>query len=61
MALFLRYGERKYYEYEKEYPIIFEDYDRPVVSRNGKLMMCIGGFKDAVVNHKETILEFLGV
>jgi hypothetical protein len=25
------------------------------------LMMCIGGFKDAVVNHKETILEFLGV
>ena len=46
---------------QKEYPIIFEDYDRPVVSRNGKLMMCIGGFKDAVVNHKETILEFLGV
>jgi len=46
---------------QKEYPIIFEDYDTPVVSRNGKLMMCIGGFKDAVVNHKETILEFLGV
>ena len=44
-----------------EHPLIFEDYDRPVVSRNGKLMMCIGGFKDAVVNHKETILEFLGV
>jgi hypothetical protein len=32
-----------------------------VVSRNGKLMMCIGGFKDAVVNHKDTILEFLGL
>ena len=45
---------------QKEYPIIFEDYDTPVVSRNGKLMMCIGGFKDAVVNHKETILKFLG-
>ena len=45
---------------QKEYPIIFEDYDTPVVSRNGKLMMCIGGFKDAVVNYKETILEFLG-
>lgn len=46
---------------QDEHPLIFEDYDRPVVSRNGKLMMCIGGFKDAVVNHKETILEFLGV
>ena len=46
---------------QKEYPIIFEDYDTPVVSRNGKLMMCIGGFKDAVVNHKDTILEFLGL
>lgn len=53
-GLFVKIGQ-------KEYPIIFEDYDRPVVSRNGKLMMCIGGFKDAVVNHKETILEFLGV
>ena len=46
---------------QKEYPIIFEDYDTPVVSKNGKLMMCINGFKDAVVNHKKTILEFLGL
>ncbi|MBR4388530.1 MAG: SIR2 family protein [Prevotella sp.] len=46
---------------QKEYPIIFEDYYTPVVSRNGKLMMYIGGFKDAVVNHKETILGVLGV
>ncbi len=46
---------------QKEYPIIFEDYNTPLVSKNGKLMMCIGGFKDAVVNHKETILGFLGV
>ena len=53
-GLFVKIGQ-------KEYPIIFEGYDRLVVSRNGKLMMCIGGFKDAVVNHKETILEFLGV
>lgn len=45
---------------QKEYPIVFEDYDTPFVSRNGKLMMCIDGFKDAVVNHKETILGFLG-
>ena len=26
---------------------------------NKQLMMCINGFKDAVVNHKETILKFL--
>lgn len=45
---------------QKEYPIIFEDYDTPLVSRNGKLLMCIGGFKDAVVNHMDTIMEFLG-
>ena len=46
---------------QKEYPIVVEEYGEPMVSRNEKLMMCIGGFKDAVVNHKETILEFLGV
>ena len=51
-GLFVKIGQ-------KEYPIIFEDYSIPVVSGNGKLMMCINGFKDAVVNHKETILEFL--
>ena len=44
---------------QDEHPLIFEDYNIPVVSKNGKLMMCINGFKDAVVNHKETILEFL--
>ena len=46
---------------QKAYPIVVEEYGEPMVSRNGKLMMCIGGFMDAVVNHKETILEFLGV
>ena len=46
---------------QKAYPIVGEEYGEPMVSRNGKLMMCIGGFMDAVVNHKETILEFLGV
>ena len=46
---------------QKEFPLIVGEYGVPVVSRNGKLMMCINGFKDAVVNHKETILEFLGV
>jgi len=44
---------------QQEHPFIFEDYSIPMVSRNGKLMMCINGFKDAVVNHKETILKFL--
>ena len=45
---------------QTEFPLIVGEYGEPVVSRNGKLMMCIGGFKDVVVNHKETILEFLG-
>ncbi len=46
---------------QKKFPLIVGEYGVPVVSTNGKLMMCINGFKDAVVNHKETILEFLGV
>lgn len=45
---------------QKEFPLIVGEYGVPVVSTNGKLMMCINGFKDAVVNHKETILGFLG-
>ena len=46
---------------QKEFPLIVREYGVPVVSKNGKLMMCINGFKDAVVNHRETIQEFLGV
>ncbi len=46
---------------QKKFPLFVREYGVPVVSTNGKLMMCINGFKDAVVNHKETILEFLGV
>lgn len=46
---------------QKEFPLIVGEYGVPVVSKNGKLMMCVNGFKDAVVNHKETILRFLGV
>ena len=45
---------------QEEFPLIVGEYGVPVVSRNGKLMMCINGFKDAVMNNKETILEFLG-
>ena len=44
---------------QDEHPVMFEDYSIHVIKKNGKLMMCINGFKDAVVNHKETILEFL--
>ena len=36
---------------QKEFPLIVGEYGVPVVSTNGKLMMCINGFKDAVVNH----------
>ncbi len=45
---------------QNEYPLIVEGYDKPVISRNGNLMACISGFKNAVENHKETILDFLG-
>lgn len=44
---------------QNEFPLIVGEYGAPVVSRNGKLMMCIGGFKDAVVNHQYEIIEFL--
>ena len=46
---------------QEEFPLIVGEYGVPVVSRNGKLMMCIGGFKDAVVNHKNEMMGFLGV
>ncbi|QUB64744.1 SIR2 family protein [Prevotella melaninogenica] len=46
---------------QKEFPLIVGEFGVPVVSTNGKLMMCTNGFKDAVLNHKETMLEFLGV
>ena len=44
---------------QKEFPLIVGEYGAPVVSRNGKLMMCIGGFKDAVMNHSEEIRKHL--
>lgn len=46
---------------QKEFPLIVGEYGVPVFSRNGKLMMCINGFKDAVVNHMEMIHRFLGM
>jgi hypothetical protein len=44
-----------------EIPFIVDGYDKPLISRNGNLMMCIGGFKDAVVNHQSEIMDFLGL
>ena len=44
---------------QKEFPLIVGEYGVPVVSTDGKLMMFINGFKNAVVNYKETILGFL--
>lgn len=46
---------------QKEFPLIVKDCDAPVFSGNENLMMCIGGFKDAVMNHREKIMEFLGI
>ena len=46
---------------QSDLPLIVKDYDTPLVSKNGRIMMCIDGFKNAVVNHKETIMEFLGI
>lgn len=43
------------------FPLVVEGYDKPVISKNGNLMMCINGFKNAVVNHKDEIMEFLGM
>ena len=45
---------------QEEFPFIVGEYGVPMVSRNRRLMMCIGGFKNVVVNHKETIMDFLG-
>ena len=46
---------------QTECPIVVGDYGVPAVSRNGKLMMCISGFKDAVKNHGDEIRSFLGL
>lgn len=44
---------------QKEFPLIVERHDAPVYSRNGILMMCIGGFKDAVEKQWEAIRRHL--
>lgn len=44
---------------QKEFPLEVKDYDTPVVSRNGYLMICMTGFKNAITNHWEEINAFL--
>lgn len=44
-----------------EIPFIVDSFDKPLISKNGNLMICISGFKDAVVNHKDEIMKFLGI
>ena len=41
------------------FPLVVGDYGSPVTSRNGKLMMCISGFKDVVTKHKGEIFDFI--
>ena len=45
--------------FHKEQPLIVKDYNTPVVSRNGNLMMCMTGFKDVVINHRDDVMNFL--
>ena len=46
---------------QKDFPLVVEDCNTPVWSKNGNLMMCIGGFKDAVEKHRESIRKHLGI
>ena len=43
---------------QNEFPLIVEDYDKPVISRNGNLMMCINGFKNTVLTQNDAIWDF---
>lgn len=44
---------------QKAFPLGVKDYDTPIVSKNGNLMICMTGFKDAVTKHMEEIKTFL--
>ena len=46
---------------QKEFPLVVKDYESLVRSKNGNLMFCMTGFKDAVTKHKDEIMEFLGI
>lgn len=44
---------------ENVFPLVVEGYDVPITSRNGNLMMCISGFKNAVESHSKAIRKHL--
>ncbi len=46
---------------QKDFCLEFKDYNSPVLSKNGSLMICMNGFKNAVVNHGDEIRRFLGL
>lgn len=46
---------------QKVFPIDVKDYYTPVVSKNGNLMVCMAGFKDAVLNHFSEMKRFLSI
>lgn len=43
------------------FPLEVKVYDCPVVSRNGNLMICMTGFKDAALRHADVIKDFLDI
>ena len=54
--------ERLYIEPgQTAFPLVVKDYDTPVVSQNEVLMMCTGGFKDAVEKHNHAIRRHLRI
>lgn len=46
---------------QKDFSLEVKNHCSPVVSKDGSLMLLMNGFKDAVVNHEEEIMEFLGI
>jgi hypothetical protein len=54
-----RLAKDKLFVEVEEIPLIFDGYDKPIFSKNGNLMMCISGFKNAVVDHGEAIRKYL--
>lgn len=44
---------------QRVFPLILKDNDTPIVSKNEQLMMCIEGFKDAVLKHDDAIRKHL--
>ena len=44
---------------QNEFPLIVDGYDKPIFSKNGNLMMCISGFKNAIIDYGEAIRKHL--